>query len=213
MTKAQRSYNAFVRVAKRNEGLTHREAQAAYRSMKDRLGQSPTAKDIKAHPRMMRDAVKAAKPPAPKKKAPAKKAAPKKAAKKKPAEKPPAKKAVKKAPAKRTAPPKGERLLHAGIRYKNKAGEVRVEIVLRLPKDFAYEASNLNGMLQKYAKGGELPRGVRVEMIEWQHGNEPKGSADDESEIEDARAGLLKRIAGAAEFYDMGGSEGNSGSE
>jgi hypothetical protein len=52
MTQNQRSYHAFVRAAKSSYGLSQREAQQMYRSMRDRLEHAPRAKELKEHPRI-----------------------------------------------------------------------------------------------------------------------------------------------------------------
>jgi hypothetical protein len=52
MTSKRRSYQAFLKRAKADYGLTHRKAQVMYRKMSDRLGEPAKAKDIKSHPRI-----------------------------------------------------------------------------------------------------------------------------------------------------------------
>jgi len=47
-----RNYNAFLRQAKTKHKLSHKEAQALYRSMKQRLGRPVFAKDLTRHPRI-----------------------------------------------------------------------------------------------------------------------------------------------------------------
>lgn len=103
--------------------------------------------------------------------------------------------------------------MHAGIRYrkggKRGADELRVEVAVVLAPGVEIAPAQLNPMLQKYAQTGVLPEGVKVEIITWQHGESAEGSADSSASIEHARANLLSRIAGAGEFHDVGGSEGD----
>jgi hypothetical protein len=60
LTKKQRSYQAFVREVKSSKGLTHKEAQAAYRGMSERLGRAPAKADLARHPRISSQVAKAA---------------------------------------------------------------------------------------------------------------------------------------------------------
>lgn len=96
MTQAQRSYQAFLKAAKSQLGVSHREAQRMYKGVRDRLDRAPRAKDLKEHPRIAKQEANkaaakpaaakraAAKPaPAKEKRAPAKRAAEKKAPAKK----------------------------------------------------------------------------------------------------------------------------------
>jgi hypothetical protein len=55
-----RAYNAFIRAIKGAQGISHKEAQQAYRGISERLGRAPKAKDVAAHPRITWDAAKAA---------------------------------------------------------------------------------------------------------------------------------------------------------
>jgi hypothetical protein len=52
VTQKQRSYQAFVKGIKASKGLSHKEAQAAYRAMGERLGRSPAKADLARHPRI-----------------------------------------------------------------------------------------------------------------------------------------------------------------
>jgi hypothetical protein len=52
MKSKQRSYQAFLKRAKADYGLTHRKAQVMYRKVSERLGEPAKAKDLKAHPRI-----------------------------------------------------------------------------------------------------------------------------------------------------------------
>lgn len=52
MASRIRSYNAFLRSAKSQSGLTHRQAQGLYRALRDRLGSTPTRLDLRRHPRV-----------------------------------------------------------------------------------------------------------------------------------------------------------------
>ena len=47
-----RSYNAFLKAAKARGGLSHKQAQAAYRVMRARIGRSLKGVDVKRHPRI-----------------------------------------------------------------------------------------------------------------------------------------------------------------
>lgn len=47
-----RSYNAFLKAAKARGGLSHKQAQAAYRVMSARIGRSLKGVDVKRHPRI-----------------------------------------------------------------------------------------------------------------------------------------------------------------
>lgn len=49
-----RNYNAFLRAAKSDLGISHTQAQRAYRSMAERTGRSLYAVDVARHPRMAR---------------------------------------------------------------------------------------------------------------------------------------------------------------
>lgn len=54
-------YNAFLGAIKAARGITHREAQQAYRGLSARLGRAPKAADVTAHPRIVKaEATKAA---------------------------------------------------------------------------------------------------------------------------------------------------------
>lgn len=55
-----RNYNAFLREAKREHSLTHRQAQYMYRSMRERLNRSLFAIDLKRHPRIAKQEAKKA---------------------------------------------------------------------------------------------------------------------------------------------------------
>ena len=65
-----RNYNAALRELKRGTGITHVAAQRAYRTVRDRLGRSPRAADIKRHPRIKAQETKKAREWTPKKRAP-----------------------------------------------------------------------------------------------------------------------------------------------
>jgi len=54
-----RRYQATLRALKK-QGLTHRQAQTAWRVLRDRLDRSPRATDLRKHPRITRQVVKAA---------------------------------------------------------------------------------------------------------------------------------------------------------
>ena len=54
-TKA--SYNAVLKGLKK-QGLSHTQAREAWKSLKDRLGHSPTARELKAHPRITSQEIK-----------------------------------------------------------------------------------------------------------------------------------------------------------
>jgi hypothetical protein len=58
-SKKSQSYNAVLRELKK-EGLSHTQARAAWGSLKERLGKSPTTGDLKAHPRITAQEVKRA---------------------------------------------------------------------------------------------------------------------------------------------------------
>lgn len=61
MTAAQRSYNAVLKAIKAaNPDLSHKQAQAAWRGLKQRLGDAPKKADLKAHPRITKEEVKRA---------------------------------------------------------------------------------------------------------------------------------------------------------
>lgn len=59
-SKKTRSYNAFLREIKRSKGISHRQAQAAYRTLAEKLGAAPLKADIARHPRLTANAVKVA---------------------------------------------------------------------------------------------------------------------------------------------------------
>jgi hypothetical protein len=61
-----RKYHAFVRGIKKSHGLTQREAQHAYRAVKEKLGKSPGAVDIKRHSQIVLRASNASKKAIPK---------------------------------------------------------------------------------------------------------------------------------------------------
>jgi hypothetical protein len=66
MTQTQRSYQAFLKAAKSQLGISHREAQRMYKGVKERLERAPRAKDLKEHPRIAKqEAKKAGAKPAP----------------------------------------------------------------------------------------------------------------------------------------------------
>lgn len=52
-----RSYNAFLRSAKSQNGLTHLQAQSLYRKMAVRLGSTPNRLDLRRHPRITKQEV------------------------------------------------------------------------------------------------------------------------------------------------------------
>lgn|SRR5574337_1481632 len=52
MRRGIRSYNAFLRGAKRAYGLDHKQAQQMYRNMRDRMGRPLSGTDLKRHPRI-----------------------------------------------------------------------------------------------------------------------------------------------------------------
>lgn len=52
-----RSYNAFLKSAKAQQGLTHSQAQSLYRELKDRLGVAPTRLSLRQHPRITKQEV------------------------------------------------------------------------------------------------------------------------------------------------------------
>lgn len=60
MTAKQRSYQAFLRAAKAEYGLSHKQAQKMYRDVRDRLDRAPLKADISRHPRISTKAAKAA---------------------------------------------------------------------------------------------------------------------------------------------------------
>lgn len=47
-----RSYNAFLRSAKSQKGLSHRQSQDLYRALKGRLDRSPNRLDLRKHPKI-----------------------------------------------------------------------------------------------------------------------------------------------------------------
>ncbi len=47
-------YNRFIASSKRQLHVTHRQAQGLYRGFKVRLEKIPTARDVKAHPKIAR---------------------------------------------------------------------------------------------------------------------------------------------------------------
>lgn len=55
-----RNYNAFVKGARAKHGLTLGEAREAYKTASARLGRPAIGADVTRHPRIMRDAAKAA---------------------------------------------------------------------------------------------------------------------------------------------------------
>ena len=75
-SKKSQSYNAVLRSLKK-DGLTHTQARMAWAGIKQRLGHSPTAAELKVHPRITRAAeTKAAPPVKPPTKAPSRPARP-----------------------------------------------------------------------------------------------------------------------------------------
>jgi hypothetical protein len=55
-----RAYNGFLKAIKAARGISHKEAQQAYRGISERLGRAPKAKDVSAHPRITREEAKKA---------------------------------------------------------------------------------------------------------------------------------------------------------
>jgi hypothetical protein len=53
-----RSYNSFLRSAKSQQGLSHKQAQALYRSLGTRLGSAPNRLDLKKHPSIVKQEVR-----------------------------------------------------------------------------------------------------------------------------------------------------------
>jgi hypothetical protein len=60
MADNRKSYNAIIRGLKRSFGLTHPQAQVAWRGLKDRLDRRPRAVDLKKHPRISKEEAKRA---------------------------------------------------------------------------------------------------------------------------------------------------------
>ena len=129
--------------------------------------------------------------------------------------KPAPKKAPPKPPPK---PPAGETLkpgmLHAGIRYQRKASggknadDVKVELAVRITKGGRFTAAQLPGILNEWATTGELPDGIKIRELSWQHGQGAKQEAEDADDIEYTREQFVSRLAGAGGFHLLGGSEG-----
>jgi hypothetical protein len=47
-----KSYNAYLRTAKREFGLTHEQAQRMYTNHRDRVGHSLNSRELREHPRI-----------------------------------------------------------------------------------------------------------------------------------------------------------------
>lgn len=47
-----KSYNAYLRTAKREFGLTHEQAQRMYANHRDRVGHSINSRELRQHPRI-----------------------------------------------------------------------------------------------------------------------------------------------------------------
>ena len=59
MATKSASYNAVLRSLKK-DGLSHTQARAAWKGIKERLGHSPTARELKAHPKITAQEIKRA---------------------------------------------------------------------------------------------------------------------------------------------------------
>lgn len=53
-----RNYNAFLREVKRKHGITHKQAQRAYRKVSLRMGRPAIGRDVSRHPRITADSIR-----------------------------------------------------------------------------------------------------------------------------------------------------------
>ncbi len=52
-----RSYQAFLKAVKKKHGITHKQAQKAYRRVSSRLNRPARGVDVRDHPRILRDSL------------------------------------------------------------------------------------------------------------------------------------------------------------
>lgn len=136
------NYNAFLREAKQSQGITHAQAQALYRGMRDGLGRPARAVDLARHPRIRNRVLR--KQPKPRK--PPKQKGPR-------GPKPP------------SLPP---REIIASVNYKRRKNPLHVQFSIFWPANLdAPTQEQVGSVIQAFTEMQPLPEGIRVKLTGW----------------------------------------------